>query len=64
MEYNDYQKLHYNSLFPKVKKQPKKYALFNGSERVLEGEYGLLVHKKRQMVADGRLEYLLKIKAI
>ena len=62
--YNKYQSMHYNSLFPKVKKQPKKYALFNGSEKVLEGNYGLLVHKKQQMILEGRLSYLLKIKAI
>lgn len=64
MKYNGYQQMYHASLYGNKAKSVKKYALFNGTEKVLDGDYGLLVHKKRQMVLDGRLGYLLKIKAI
>ncbi len=45
-------------------KMPKKYALFNGNEKVMQAEYPLLVHKRKEMIREGRLGYLLTIKPI
>lgn len=45
-------------------KQPKKYALFNGKEKVMQAEYALLLHKRKEMIREGRLGYLLTIKPI
>lgn len=41
---------------------PKKYALFAGTQKIMEGEYALLVWKKNQMTSQGHR--FLKIKPI
>lgn len=45
-------------------KQKRKYALFNGKEQVMQAEYALLVHKRKEMIREGRLGYLLTIKPV
>jgi hypothetical protein len=52
MAYNEYQRMHYQAMFgtPDNKpKQTKKYGLYAGNQLMLEGEYSLLVWKKKQL---------------
>lgn len=68
MAYNSYQQLHFTALYgAKRNNAPTKsgqYALFENGNKVMEDAYGLLVWKKKEMMRNGSLEYLLKIKAI
>jgi hypothetical protein len=57
--------LHAMKYNPSPSKRVKKsYALYEGNNFVLSGNYALLVYKRNEMIREGRREDLLKIKPI
>lgn len=57
MPYNDYQKMHYTAMVgnqqPKATPTKKEYALYEGKNEVLRGQYPLLVHRKNELARNG-----------
>ena len=52
--YNPYQQMHFTALTSmQAPKKPKQYALFEGKNEVLRGEYSLLVYRKKQLTQNG-----------
>lgn len=65
MSYNEYQRLHYQSMYGKPKQTAKKeYALFDNGQKGPVGPYALLQHLKNEKIKNGTPAYLLKIKPI
>lgn len=62
--YNDYQRMHHDSIYPKKKRVKKEYELYENKAFVMRGEYGLLAAKKQGRIRQGVPGYLLTIKPI
>lgn len=64
---NDYQKMHYQALYGKYKREkenPVNYGLYENGKLLLHGSYGFLVYTRNEKIKNGSAAYLLKIKPI